>query len=224
MGIVVSHHMLLQLIQGENSSHSSPNSAQCSPWTSPMWVLLAAVLHTGCSPWGTAYSSVRPPGGHKFCQQNWHSVGFCLHRSTCPASILLQCGFLSLLWASSSSGMSSSMASRALHHVLQVGLWSTTNLHGLQGMVPSPWSAPQVAGKSLVQHLERILLLLHWPSCLQSCFSHILSPLFFGCGCCCAGFFPLLNYVIPKVLHPIDGLDQWLVRLGPNCIGCEGSS
>ena len=47
------------------------------------------------------------------------------------------------------------------------------------GQPASPWSSPQAAGESLLRYLEHLLpLLLHWPWCLQSCFSHIFSLLF----------------------------------------------
>ena len=61
--------------------------------------------------------------------------------------------------------------------------------------------SPRVAGESLPRHLEHLLpLLLHWPWCLQSCFSHIFSLLCPAAKCCYAGFFRLLKYIIPEVL------------------------
>ena len=47
-----------------------------------------------------------------------------------------------------------------------------------EGQPASPWSSPGAAGESLLWHLEHLLpLLLCWPWCLQSCFSHIFSLL-----------------------------------------------
>ena len=70
---------------------------------------------------------------------------------------------------------SSSMGSS---HGLRVGICSTMDLHGLQGTA-SPWSSSQAARESLLQRLDHLLpLILLWPWCLQSCFSHVVSLLY----------------------------------------------
>jgi len=80
------------------------------------------------------------------------------------------------------------------------GLWlyvcSTMDLHGLQGQPASPWSSPRAAGKSLLQHLDHLLpLLIHWPWCLQSSFSHI-SSLFYP-----TVFFPFIITISQRHYH-----------------------
>ena len=66
------------------------------------------------------------------------------------------------------------------------------------GQPAPPWSLPQAAGESLLQCLEHhLLLLLHWPWCMQGCFSHVVSLL---SSCFCAVFLPFLKYVITEVL------------------------
>lgn len=58
----------------------------------------------------------------------------------------------------------------------------------------SPCSCPQAAREFLLWALEQLLsLLLHWPRCLQGCFSHIfLTPL----TAATPHFLPVLKYVI----------------------------
>lgn len=59
------------------------------------------------------------------------------------------------------------------------------------------------------------LLLLHWPRCVQGCFSHFFSHLSYVC---CATFFPFLKYVISEtnVSYWLSSV-QWWVRLGDSC-------
>jgi len=67
-----------------------------------------------------------------------------------------------------------------------------------EGQPTSPWSSSWAAGESLLWLLEHLLpLLLHRSWCLQSCFSHIHTPLSH------CSFLPLLKYIITEVLPPL---------------------
>ena len=73
---------------------------------------------------------------------------------------------------------------------------------GCRGQPASPWSSPRAAGESLLWHLEHLLpLLLHWPWCLQSCFSHIISLLSPAEVAVVQGFFPFLNMLSQRRYH-----------------------
>ena len=105
-------------------------------------------------------------------------------------------------------------------HGLQLFMnWPSVGLfHGVQSLQEEPappGSSPQASGESPLQCLERLLpLLLHWPWCLQSCFSHIVSVLFSSCSC--AGFPPLPLTVLTQRHWVADGLglgQRW-VHLG----------
>ena len=157
---------------------------------------------SGCSPSGTGFSSVGPTWGHKPCQQTCSGVGSSLHESTGLAlgSALVQIshgvttsfGHLCLLW-------------HGVLPVLQVDICSTMDLHGVQGD-----SLPHHG--LLLHELQGNLcsgawstfspVLLHWPWCLQNCFSHrvsLLSPAAFSVA---QQLFPLFNYVTPEALPP----------------------
>ena len=65
-----------------------------------------------------------------------------------------------------------------------------------RGQPASPCSSPCTAGESVFRRLEHLLpTLLHWPECLQSCFSHIFSLLSPP-----ATFSPLLKHIIAEAL------------------------
>lgn len=62
--------------------------------------------------------------------------------------------------------------------------WMST---GCKGTAASPWSVPQAAGEFELQSLEHLLpFLLHWPWCLQGCFSQFFTPLFCGHNYLCS--------------------------------------
>lgn len=80
----------------------------------------------------------------------------------------------------------------------------------------SAWSSPQNAGKSLFWCLDQLLpLLLHWPQCLQRCFS-----LIFSSSCCCEIFHFFLN-MYPRgttTVTDLLGLGQWQLYLSDVCL------
>jgi len=138
----------------------------------------------------TSCSSVGHPWGHKPCQQPCSGMGSSLHRSCqqpapawAPHWVTASFGHppapaWGSPWAAGGDLLRGLQGHSLPHHAL---------LHGLQG--------------NLLWSLEHLLpLLLHWPWCLQSCFSHIFSFLLSAAKCCYAGFFPLPNYVIPEAL------------------------
>lgn len=63
------------------------------------------------------------------------------------------------------------------------------------GQPTPPGSSSWAAGGLLLQSLEHLLLLPHWPWCLRDSFSHIFSP--FSPSCCCTVFFPFLKFAPP---------------------------
>jgi len=99
-------------------------------------------------------------------------------------------------------------------HGLQVDIYSIMDLHGLQGdNLPHHGLQHDLQGKSLCSGISSTCslspLLLHWPWCLRSCHSHIISLLSLQC-CFTAVFSPLLTITIADGL----GLGQWRVCRG----------
>ena len=150
-----------------SSSHivsATPSSSHSSP--APVW----GPSHERLS--STNCSSMGPPRGHKSCQQTCSSVGSSLHRSCqepapawAPDGVTVSFGHPpALAW-----GPPWATGGDLLHRGPPWAAWAQPT---------SPWLSPQAAGESLLQRLGHFLpLLLHWPWCLQSCFSHIVSPL-----------------------------------------------
>jgi len=129
---------------------------------------------------------VGPPWGHKPCQQNCSSVG-------CPHGH-------SLLQASTCSGMGSLPRAPGGDLLHRGPPWTAG------GQPASSWSSSRAAREgSLLQHFGHLLpLLLHRSWCLQSCFSHRLTPLSLPCLFTTeVSFLPLLKYVIAEVLPPL---------------------
>jgi len=82
------------------------------------------------------------------------------------------------------------------------------------GQHVSSQSSPQAAGEYLLRCLKHLLpLLLHWPWCLQSCFSHLFSLLSPAVIAIVQGLFPILNYIITEVLPPSQ-IGPALIYLG----------
>ena len=82
-----------------------------------------------CSPSGADCSSVGPPWGHKPCQQTCSSMGSSFHAATGPGRSLLQRG----LSTGSQPASGILLLQRGLLLGLQVNIFSTVDLHGLQG-------------------------------------------------------------------------------------------
>lgn len=93
----------------------------------------------------------------------------------------------------------------------QAAVWITLALWAAEGQPTSSWSSLQVAGESLLKHLEHFFsLLFQWQWYLQGYLACIfLVPI--PHSCCAAFFYPFLN-VIP------DGL-SYGCRWG--CLGAE---
>lgn len=152
-----------------------------SPWTSPMWVLPmsycssqaapAWVPSTGCSPsrnWLLQCGS--PTGSRVLPASQLHSGLLCpwRHRSrqesapvwASQGDVVFFRSPLALLWC-----LPWAAGRSLLHH----GPPWAAGAHS-----SSPWAASGATGESLLLCLEHLLLLLlYWPWCLQSCFSHI---------------------------------------------------
>ena len=125
-------------------------------------------------------------------------MGSSLHTATGPAKSLLQhrlptgSQLPSCTSPCSSLGFSSSCRWRSAPLWTSMGCRGTACLtmvcsrgcRGISAQVPGAHPA----------------LLLHWPWCLQGCFSYIFSPLSSAVIAVAQFFFPLLNYVIPEAL------------------------
>lgn len=173
-----------------------------------------------------------PPILATSCSLSWIAPAWVLHGVTSPAANLLQRGLLSPRGYSSFQEPVPVPASHRVTasfwhppapvwvpHGLQVEIWPTMDLHGLQGhslsyhslhhvnLCPGAWSPPS----ALTLGSERFLLL------------HILTPLF-SCSFCCTGLlfsFLTLNYVIPEAVA--DGLGQWQELAGIGSVSHRGS-
>ena len=130
-----------------------------------------------------------------------HGVTNLLHRGLLSPQVLPgACSSMgspwchSLVWASSCSGMGLFLVCRWVSAPPWISM-------GCGGQPASPWSSPRAAGKSLLWCLEHLLpLLLHWPWCLQSCFSHIFS-LISPAGNCPDFFSPFLTMLSQRCCH-----------------------
>ena len=187
-----------------------PLRGDSSPQTSPMWVLPmgcsssftapARVLPMGCSPSGKGCSSVGP------------------HGVTSPASKPAPA------WAPLSTGPQvlagacSSAVSPRGHSFLQVSTYSSVGSlpWGTGGYLlhrGPPWTAGvnlphhglhhKLQGKALCSDISSTSspLLLHWPWCLQCCFSHVISLLSLLLSHCRFFFFPFLNMLSQRCYH-----------------------
>lgn len=128
---------------------------------------------TGDSSLGRECSSIGLPWGHKCCQETCSTMGSSLHEATGPAWSLHQCGFLTesqgihLLWCGVLCGLQMDLCSPWDPHGLQghrcLTMGCTRGCRGISALVPG---APPPSASSV-----------SWV-CLQGCFPHILSPLF----------------------------------------------
>ena len=166
---------------GDSSLQTAPTwvlpTGCSSSQTPPAWV-----LPTGRSPSGTGCSRVGPHGVTSLDSK--------------PAPARAPQGITSSFRHPSTCSGVGSLPRATGGSLLHRGLpWAA-------GAQPaSPWSSLQAAGESLLRHF-RHLLLLHWPWCLQGCFTLSHSSLLLE-KCHYAAFFsPFLNYVIPGVLPP----------------------
>jgi len=115
----------------------------------------AEVLSTGCRPSGTDRSNMGPPWGHKSCQQTCSSMGS-------SPWVLKSCQETAPSW-----GLHKGQNLLRVHPLALVWGADGRLLHcrppwAAGGQPTSPWSSPQVAGESLLQHLKHLVhLRLH---------------------------------------------------------------
>ena len=131
--------------------------------TAPLWILSTLLQE-----------QTAPHTGHSFCQKPCSCVGTSPQGAS-PARSLLQSrvsrghGLLRVHPSAPTWGPPWA----ADHYPLHCGPAWVMRAHPA-----SPWSCAGSERESFLCDLEHLLpLLLHWPQCLQGCFSHILSLL-----------------------------------------------
>lgn len=133
------------------------------------------------------------PWAHRSCQKTCSSMCSFLNGPTGPARSLPQ----------HKLPAGSHLLQCRVFYGLQEDICSMFNFHGLQGyscfIMVCPTDCRGISALRVECLLLLLLVLLHWPQCLCSLSSHILTSL---SSCNCAGFiFTFLN-VIPVVLLP----------------------